>query len=201
MIPRVGRVTKIYPNTGKIQVMYEDNSNTSIPLPMLTMNGEYSMPAVGDKVMTMHMENGSSKGFVLGTYYGGGMQPKANNGYRKDFVKGVYVIAGSGAYDLTASKEINLCAESSSASFGVNAGIYGTEATIGSAPVPEEGEEIIPDSYAHFTEESAEIKGKDKVFIEAEDITIKCSYGQESFENILKRIERIEDELGLPHTI
>ena len=89
---RIGKVTNIYPTTGKIKVMYEDERSASLPLSMLTMNQEYSMPAVGDKVVTVHMANGSSKGFVLGTYYGGGMQPKANAGYRKDFGSGAYVI-------------------------------------------------------------------------------------------------------------
>ena len=63
---RVGKVTQIFPNTGKIKVLYEDEGNASLQLSMITMNQEYSMPTVGDRVLTMHMENGSSKGFVLG---------------------------------------------------------------------------------------------------------------------------------------
>lgn len=149
---RIGKVTKIYPDTGKVQVVYEDENNASLQLSMITMNQEYSMPKIGDKVLTMHMENGSSKGFVLGTYYGGGMQPKASSGYRKDFGSGVFVTCQSGTYNLLAGS-INL--SGSDASFSIN----------------------------------------------EDDITLKCAYGEESFENILKRIERIEDQLGLPHTI
>ena len=102
MIVRVGKVTTVYPSSGKIVVKYEDKQNTSLPLPMLTMNGEYSMPSVGDRVITLHMENGSSKGFVLGTYYGGKMQPKAASGYRKDFGDDAYVTCLNGVYALNA---------------------------------------------------------------------------------------------------
>lgn len=102
MLLRIGRVTNIYPNTGKVKVMYEDQGNVSVPLPMLTMNKEYSMPVVGDKVVTLHMANGSSKGFVLGTYYGGNMHPAASSGYRKDFAKDIYVACKDGKYLLHA---------------------------------------------------------------------------------------------------
>lgn len=100
---RVGKVTNVYPDTGKVKVLYEDSNNTSMPLSMLTMNNEYSMPAVGDRVLTIHMENGSSKGFVLGTYYGGGTKPTASSGYRKDLGGGAYVSCKNGKYLLKAS--------------------------------------------------------------------------------------------------
>lgn len=99
---RIGKVTNIYPSDGKVKVLYEDEKNASLPLSMLTYNQEYSLPKVGDKVVTMHMENGSSKGFVLGTYYGGGTQPKANAGYRKDFGGSAYAKCAEGAYFLNA---------------------------------------------------------------------------------------------------
>lgn len=99
---RVGKVTNVYPDTGKVKVLYEDSNNTSMPLSMLTMNNEYSMPAVGDRVLTVHMENGSSKGFVLGTYYGGGTKPTASAGYRKDLGGGAYVSCQNGKYLLKA---------------------------------------------------------------------------------------------------
>ncbi len=111
MLTRVGKVTNIYPNTGKVKVMYEDSKSSSLPLAMLTMNGEYSMPNTGDKVVTLHLENGSSKGFVLGTYYGSGTPPKAKAGYRKDFGEKVYVTCNEGSYVLK-GEEIVLDAES-----------------------------------------------------------------------------------------
>ena len=123
--------------------MYEDERSASLPLSMLTMNNEYSMPAVGEKVVTVHMANGSSKGFVLGTYYGGGTQPKANAGYRKDFGGGASAMCDGGNYILEAAS----------------------------------------------------------VTIQADDITLKCSYGEISVEDMMKRLERIEDQLGLPHEI
>lgn len=140
MITRVGKVTNIYPDTGRVKVMYEDSKSSSLPLAMLTMNGEYSMPNTGDKVVTLHMENGSSKGFVLGTYYGGGMLPKANAGYRKELGKKAYVTCNDGCYVL-------------------------------------KGQEIV---------------------LVAESVTFQCSCGTVTLEELLKRLERIEEHLSLP---
>lgn len=148
---RIGKVTNIYPSVGKVKVIYEDAGNTSLPLSMLTMNREYSMPKVGDKVLTIHMGNGSSKGFVLGTYYGGNMRPKAGGGYRKDFEEDAYVVCESGIYKLSAK--------------------------------------------------STEVKAVKGITIESERIVMKCAYGEISLENLLKRLERVEDQLGLPHTV
>lgn len=218
---RVGKVTQIFPNTGKIQVLYEDEGNASLQLSMITMNQEYSMPTVGDRVLTMHMENGSSKGFVLGTYYGGGMQPKANSGYRKDFGGNAYVICKNGAYRLSAGS-VTLLGGGAALNLKGKASLVGSEVTIGSGDSEDEGAE--PDVYLKITSDEAEIKAATKIniesdtganltldseselkaptlVIEADDLTLKCSYGEETFENILKRIERIEDQLGLPHTI
>lgn len=99
---RIGKVTNTYPTSGKVQVYYEDTGNTSLPLSLLTMNNEVSMPSVGDRVLTVHMANGSSKGFVLGTYYGGNTKPKATGGYRKDLGGGAYVSCKNGEYTLKA---------------------------------------------------------------------------------------------------
>lgn len=218
---RVGRVTQIYPSTGKMQVLYEDEGNASLKLSMITMNQEYSMPSVGEKVLTMHMENGSSKGFVLGTYYGGGTQPKANVGYRKDFGSGAYATCVGGGYTLSAGSVKHL---GGGASLNLNgtASLVGSEVMVGSGDSEDEGSE--PDVYLKIDSANAEIKATGKIelksdtgaeitidsdskikapklLVDASDLTLKCSYGQETFENVLKRIERIEDMLGLPHTI
>lgn len=140
---RIGKVTNVYPGEGKVKVMYEDEKNASLPLSMLTMNQEYSMPSVGDRVVTIHMENGSSKGFVLGTYYGGNRRPKAKEGYRKDFGKDAYVICDNSAYELYSRR----------------------------------------------------------VVIQGDEIKLKCSCGEITVEEIVRRLERIEDALGLPHKI
>lgn len=234
MLMRIGKVTNIYPSTGKIKVMYEDEKCASLPLSMLTMNQEYSMPSVGDRVVTMHMENGSSKGFVLGTYFGGGMQPKTNKGYRKDFGSGVFATVVGGLYKLKASK-VNILGSGASVSLGSNASMVGTEITIGSASASEdESGENEPDSYVKVTAEEAEVKAASKIKIiadggaievtangeaakvtvdedtiveatsitlKAEDTTLECSYGKVTLEDLLKRLERTEDSLGLPHTI
>lgn len=234
MIMRVGKVTNIFPSTGRVKVAYDDERSSSLPLAMLTMNQEYSMPTVGDKVVTMHMENGSSKGFVLGTYYGGGMQPKASSGYRKDFGGGVYVTVSGKVYQLRASK-VNLNSSGVSMSLGAKASLIGPEVVIGCAAASEsETEETEPEVYLKITEEDAELKSAmtvkliaeggameltangegakltidedtildaASVLIDADNITMKCTYGTITIEDMMKRLERIEDNLGLPHTI
>ena len=138
MYLRVGKVTNIYPDTGKVKVMYEDEKSSSLPLPMLTMNNEFSMPSIGDRVVTIHMANGSSKGFVLGTYYGGSRKPKAASGYRKDLGGGVYVTCENGKYTLHASD----------------------------------------------------------VTIQADNITLNTSYETVTVEDLIKRIENLEDSIA-----
>ena len=175
MLMRIGKVMNVFPSTGKISVEYEDENNVSTQLPMLTMNNEYSMPQKGDRVVTIHMENGSSKGFVFGTYYGGGTQPKANGGYRKDFGNGAYVICNGGAYQLIASK-VNIKSDGP-----VEIKNTGSEAS------------MILDTETVIKATSVEVQ--------ADNITLKCSYGEITVEELMKRLERIEDNLGLPHTI
>lgn len=143
MFVRVGKITNTYPSDGKVKVMYEDEKNTSLPLSLLTMNNEVSMPKIGDRVVTIHMGNGSSKGFVLGTYYGGSTQPKAGKGYRKDLGNGAYVTCVDGGYELHA-ESVTICADS---------------------------------------------------------VVLECAYGKVGMEEMIKRLERIEDSLGLPHTV
>lgn len=197
MVTRIGKVTKVYPGEGRVKVTFEDSGSSSLPLAVLTMNKEYSMPSVGDRVITLHMENGSSKGFVLGTYYGGGMQPKANSGYRKDFTSGCYAVCIGGMYTLKGSK-ILLNGNGASVSVGTKASMVGSEAVMGSSSSEDETGE--PDSYVKVTSNNAEMKAS-TVVIEADELTFKCSYGIITAEEIMKRLERIEDQLGIPHTI
>lgn len=222
---RIGKVTNIYASTGKVKVMYEDEGNSSLPLSMLTMNQEYSMPAVGDRVVTIHMENGSSKGFVLGTYYGGGIQPKTNKGYRKEFECDAYVSCIDGGYLLSAgsvnvkgAKRATVSGGGAALFLNGDAAMVGKSITIGSAAVSENEDsgEIEPDIYLKITEESAEIKAVSEIVlesdenisiktasttVEADEITLKCSYGTITVEEIMKRLERIEEQLELSHVI
>lgn len=78
MAMRIGKVTKVDSSARKVTVLYEDTENASLPLSVVSnINGIYSMPKVGDRVVTYHMDNGSSKGFVLGSYYVGNTQKDA----------------------------------------------------------------------------------------------------------------------------
>ena len=164
MDTRIGIVTNVFPSSGRATVYYEDTGCTSMPLATMTYNNEYSMPSVGERVVTLHMENGSSKGFILGTFYGGGKQPKAVEGYHKDMGGGAYTASTGGNYELSAGK-VSIS--------GSNLSFDGGGAKIGLSG-------------------DAELKGG--------EVNLKCSYGSVTVEQIMKRLEAIEDMLGLPHT-
>lgn len=104
MIIRIGKVTNVYPATGKVKVLYEDVNNTTVEIPLLTLGNEYNMPVVGSYVITAHLQNGSSKGFVLGTYWSNNNRPPETGVgvYRKDMGGGVYARSSGGTYRLNA---------------------------------------------------------------------------------------------------
>lgn len=105
---RLGRVTNVYPDQGHVKVVFEDTGNASVPLPVMTFNGEYSLPEVGSMVCVESFDNGSSKGVVLGTFYSDSNQPKASSGYRKDFTDKAYATAEGGAYELKSEAEATI---------------------------------------------------------------------------------------------
>lgn len=210
---RIGRVTNAYPTTGKLKVTYEDEKNTSLPLSMLTMNGEYAMPALGDRVLTLHMENGSSKGFVLGTYYGGDTIPKANSGYRKDFGGNAYVVCKGGTYSLFADA-ISLESGSYRISLGQNAELLAESVLIesddsqitvntdielqaaGSVTIESEGGTAkISNADASITVASDLIIQASNIQIQGNSVTLQCSYGTITVEDIIKRLEQLEARL------
>ena len=92
---RIGEVTQIFPEEGKVKVCYEDDDNASCKLPILMFNGEYLMPKVGDIVLTLHRPSGSSEGFVLGKYYSEENEVTADleegEIYRKDITEDTFV--------------------------------------------------------------------------------------------------------------
>ena len=189
MSVRIGRVTSVNSTEGRVKVAYEDSRSSSLPFPMLSMNNEYSMPKIGDRVLTVHMDNGSSKGFVFGTFYGGGSQPKANSGYRKDF-DGAYLVCAGGHYQLQAA-QITFNAESSISLLAK------AEISIESESNPVK----LVSADAELTLDAECVLKAQSVSVEADDITLKCSYGEITVEDLMKRLERVEDRLGLPHTI
>ncbi len=106
MALRVGSVTNVFPETATLEVTYEDLGVTTLPLPMITMNREFSMPEVGDMVLVEHLENGMSEGFVIGTYYNEELLPKTEKDYRKEFGKEGYIEEGEGEYKLFDKKKM-----------------------------------------------------------------------------------------------
>ena len=95
---RIGTVTNVYPNNGKVKVYYEDTESSSLPIPMLSMNREQSMPEVGDIVITLHLANGSSQGFCLGTYFDDDYE--GSEKYTKEFDDKAFLECEKGKYRL-----------------------------------------------------------------------------------------------------
>ena len=95
---RIGTVTNVYPDKGRVKVYYEDTESASLPLPMLSFNREQSMPDVGDMVITLHMANGSSQGFCLGTYFDDDYE--GSEKYKKEFDDKASVECDKGRYKL-----------------------------------------------------------------------------------------------------
>ncbi len=88
MIVRIGKVTGLYPDEGKIQVYYEDTNTTAEKLPLVTFGKEYKMPEMNETVLCLHSDIDGSTGFVLGTFYNADVLPPQNGAkYKKEIVK------------------------------------------------------------------------------------------------------------------
>lgn len=67
---RIGKVSRIDYETGKIAVTYGDRDDSVTDLlPYLTFGGEYHMPKVEQYVAVMHLSTGAEMGVVLGGYW------------------------------------------------------------------------------------------------------------------------------------
>lgn len=86
-IIRIGKVSSIDYASGMIQVLYPDLDNcVTDKLPVLSLNGEYKMPSVGQDVLVAHLSNGMAAGVVLGPYWNNSNTPLEGGAglYRKE---------------------------------------------------------------------------------------------------------------------
>lgn len=73
---RIGTVSTVDYRNGMVSVKYNDLSGSvTADMPMLSMNGEYSMPKIDDTVLVVYLSNGSSIGIVLGTFWNEANRP------------------------------------------------------------------------------------------------------------------------------
>ena len=83
---RVGRISSVNYEKGKVRVVYNDKDKAvTKELPMFS--NEYHMPAVDDLVTVMHLPNGTEVGMVLGRIWTGknNQPPEGFEGlFRKD---------------------------------------------------------------------------------------------------------------------
>ena len=84
---RIGRVSSVNYDTGMMRVVYNDKGKTvTKELPFLNYNEEYTMPTIGEQVLTAHLSNGNSRGVVVGKMWNKKNRP-AESGkgiYRKE---------------------------------------------------------------------------------------------------------------------
>lgn len=68
---RIGRVSKVNYEAGTVRVAYPDRDGmVTDELPVLSIGGEYRMPAVGDEVFVAHLSNNPNFGVVAGRFFG-----------------------------------------------------------------------------------------------------------------------------------
>jgi len=87
---RIGRISSINYEAGKVRVLYQDRDKEVTPeIPLLC--DEYYMPKRDDLVMVLHLPNGSTAGCVLGRLWSEqNKPPESGEGlYRKDFDRDV----------------------------------------------------------------------------------------------------------------
>lgn len=87
---RLGRVSKIDYESGMIEATYPDRDDAVTDLfPVLSLNDEYKMPAIGDNILVLHLSNGSAAGVVLGPYWNEDNKPAVSGKdvYRKEMAR------------------------------------------------------------------------------------------------------------------
>lgn len=107
MFVRFGTVTNIYPEEGKVRVLYQDRDETSVKLPLLAH--EYKMPEVGKTVVTLHMMEGRrSSGFVLGEFWSDVNKPKETGEklFRQELGEEAYIRWKEEEYKLVSPKMV-----------------------------------------------------------------------------------------------
>lgn len=220
---RVGRVSSINYETGMIRVTYTDKGKSvSTELPYANQNSEYFMPAVGEYVQVNLLSNGTTKGVVLGSYWGrGNKPPESGKGiYRKDFSKtpgtammryddnsGALLIKGANAH-LNGVNEAKMTAPHLIIESNYDASIEtpkinfsGNKTEINSTET-----EIIMklkslekniDELLKISGKNAEVEFSNQISLKAAEINFDIAGLAITFSQIIERIEAVEERVGI----
>ena len=112
---RIGYVSSVNPAKGTIRVAYTaGGTGDTGDMPYFSFGGIYKMPAKGQMVLCLHMEDGSCSGVVLGMFWNGVNVPpiSGENAFWMDLAAGAFLKAMGGAVTLKGSS-ITLSAGSS----------------------------------------------------------------------------------------
>lgn len=69
---RIGIVSKIDYESGRISVTYPWRGDTTQTMPYLQLGGEYHMPRLEQRVAVLHLSTGNEVGVAIGPYWDGG---------------------------------------------------------------------------------------------------------------------------------
>lgn len=198
---RIGEVTQVFPEEGKVIVAYEDNDNATVKLPLLTFNGEYLMPEVGDTVLTAHLHSGSSTGFVLGKYYSQDNEVKADleegEIFRKDITEETYLSVTEEDLTTLITKRLRMTGDDWELALDNEEGshiethdllIKSTEGTL-------EIEAGNGDMAATATGTMGMTSGGNMTLSAGGDISISGGGKSETFSHLIERIEALEQAL------
>lgn len=103
---RVGYVSSVNAAAGTIRVAYGSSADgDSDEMPYFSFGGIYKMPSKGQMVLSLHMENGSSSGIVLGMFWNGKNPPpvSGDNAFWMDLAAGAFLKAMGGNVTLKGS--------------------------------------------------------------------------------------------------
>lgn len=76
---RIGKISKIDLTNGMAAVVYEDKEDATtgmLPIMKPLSTGAFVPPSIGDFVVVGHLNNGTTRGVILGTYYNGENKPE-----------------------------------------------------------------------------------------------------------------------------
>lgn len=100
---RIGTISSFDKETGMASVLYSDrDGDVTQLLPFATFNGEWKEPCAGEKVLVVHLSNGSEMGVILGTYWNESNPAHGRGIYHKELGNGAFFDYADGIFEISA---------------------------------------------------------------------------------------------------
>lgn len=103
---RVGDVSSVNPETGRVKVRFADKDNF-VSKELALLDSEYNLPNVGDQVLCVFLPNGIEEGFCLNGFYSKKNPPPVtdSNLYHKKLDDGLTITYDKATKQLTINAE------------------------------------------------------------------------------------------------